>query len=267
MKQLNIQDPNEETVKDWYNSAMDVFRDNNWLGTPDSSIELHLLSGTKDIDAQSFERLEPLLDNLRILGCVKDISHEEMLDLNQDETYRTRRAQIDMSYAEEGNWEMSSYLKSLYEAVPDTDVSLEFFSTDASLSNLNYNTAVVEDIEESMIEDQNFAITGIELSGYYEANFPEGFQTALNNSIFFDIHFLYGGDEDITEEYNQVTEEWGDHTDYAGIPGVVKVGGNRPIGYFFDSQEISADGSEVDEWLYDNLNTNLGSRSKIRNKT
>lgn len=264
MKRLNLQKPDEKTIEDWYNSAMDVFRDDNWLGTPDSSIELHLLSGTKPVDAKSFERLEPLLDNLRILGCVKDISNEEMLELNQNEKYRTRVAQIDSSYAQEGSWEMSSYLKSLYGAVPDRDVSLEFFSTDANLANLNYNTAVIEDIEEAMREDRDFACTGVELSAYSDGNFPGGSQDILNNSMFFDIHFLYGGDDEITEEYNQVTEDWGDHTEYAGIPGVVKVGGDRPIGYFFDSQEISADDSEVDAWLYDTLESNLGSRSNIR---
>ena len=162
MKRLNIQEPNQKTVEGWYDNAMDVFRDDNWLGAPDSSIELHLLSRTKDIDAKSFERLEPLLDNLRILGCVKDISNEDMLELNHNEEYCARKAQINRSYAEEGNWEMSSYLKSLYGAVPDRDVSLEFFSTDASLSNINYHTAVVEDIEQAMLKDQNYATTGIE---------------------------------------------------------------------------------------------------------
>jgi len=266
VKKLNLQQPDEEIVQGWYDKSMNVFREDSWVGKPESSMELHLLSGTRDIEAQSFRRLEPRLDNLRVFGCIKNLSAERMRELNQNEKYGSRRVEINRSYAEEGNWEMSSYLQSIYGAVPDQDVSLEFFSVDADLENLNYNIAVGEEIEETMREDKDFSVTGVELNAFSEGNFPENTYGKLKSSLFCNIHFLYGGDENLTQEYNAITDQWGDPNNYSGVPGVVKVGEERPIGYFFDSPELSADGSEVDDWLYDNLGSNLGAKSIVRKK-
>jgi len=266
VKRLNLQKPSENKVIGWYESSLDGFRDKNWLGRPEASIELHLLSGTKPVDAKSFERIEPLLDNLRLIGCVKDISVGDALDLDHDEKYLKRLEQIDRSYARENNWEMLSYLENIYQAVPNQDISLEFFSSEVDVENLDYNVAVLEDIEEVMKEDKDFSITGIELNARSEANYPEDAYTMLENSTFFDLFFLYGGDENLTEEYNQFTDEWGDQNHYSGVPGVVQVGRGRPTAYFFDSQELSADGSEIDSWLYDNLSPNIGAKSEVRKK-
>ena len=253
MKELKFNQPDEETVEDWFEDSMDSFREENWIGVPEASMELHLLSGTRDIEAQSFGRLEPLLDNLRVLGCVKDIFAHEMLEYNHDETYVSRKNQINRAYAEEGHWEMNSYLESIYSVVPGRDVSLEFFSMDADIENLEYNTKIVEDIEKAMREDRDFSITGVELSASSEDNTAASSFNILQNSMGFDIYFLYGGDEELTQEYNEVIRQWGDQTEFSGVPGVVKVGKDRPIGYFFESQELSSNGSEVDSWLYDNL--------------
>lgn len=245
---------------------MENFREDNWFGRPTSSLELHLLSGTKPIDAASFNMLEPSMDNLRVLGCFKDISIKEMFELQNDEVYRNRLFEIDRSYAEEGNWEMSSYLESIYDAVPDRDVTLEFFSEKADIDNLSYNNAIVEEIEESMRDDEDFSVTGIELNAYGEGNDPESVYQNLENSLFFDIYFLYGGDQKMVQEYNQVTEDWGDTNEYSGVPGVIHVGRERPVAYFSDSEQLSHDGSRVDAWLYDTLDSNVGSRSEIRKK-
>lgn len=266
VKELKLHSPDDEMFEEWYDESMDVFREGNWIGRPESSIELHLLSGTKPIEAQSFDRVEPLLDNLRVLGCVKDISIEQMLELNSNERYMDRVGQIDQSYAEEDNWEMSSYLKNIYEAVPEQDVSLEFFSVDADLDHLKYNMAMVEEIEEGMNKDEDFSVTGVELSAYAEGNFPGGCQNIMDNSLVFDIYFLFGGDQTLVREYNQFTDDWGDSKQYSGVPGVVKVGNQRPLAYFFDSEELSADASRVDAWLYDNLKSNIGVKSKVRKK-
>jgi hypothetical protein len=253
VKRLELDDPKEETVIDWYQSGMHVFREDNWIGTPKSSLELHLLSETRDIGAQSVERLRPLLDDLSVLGCVKDVNLENMRELERNNRYNARIDEINQSFEEEGNWEMTSYLKSIYGAIPDQDVSIEFFSMDADIQNLESTVSTVQEIEEAMREDEDYSVTGVELSGYSISNFPKGSYRMLDESMLFDIHFLYGGDEELTEEYNRVSDRWNDTNNYSGVPGTVKVGQREPMGYFYDSEELSADGSEVDEWLNKNL--------------
>lgn len=126
MKRLELDNPDEEITVDWYESAMDVFRQDNWLGTPKSSMELHLLTGTREIEAQTVGRLEPLLDDLTVFGCVKDVNLEQMRELDRNRKYNARRAEIDRNYEKQGNWEMSSYLRNIYRAIPDQNVNLEF---------------------------------------------------------------------------------------------------------------------------------------------
>lgn len=264
MKQLKLQYPDNQTVQDWYSSSMSAFRDDNWLGKPDSSIEVHLLSGTEPVEDKSVGRLEPLLDNLRLMGCVKDISLGEMSELNNDEKYRNRLAQIDRSYAERSTWEMSSYLKNIYDAVPDRDVSIELFSAETELDNLNYNLAIVEEIEEFIQENNDFSLTGIGLSAYSAGNNPDEAYADIDNSLFFDIFFLYGGDQDLVQEYNQLTDERGDKRNYSGVPGVINVGNGRPAAFLYNSQELSDDGSRIDSWLRDELKPNIGVKSKVR---
>lgn len=266
MKSLSLEHPENQVIEDWNQRSMESFREDSWLGRPESSLELHLLSGTKPLDAASFGRLEPFLDNLRVLGCFKDISIEDMFELQHDEDYSHRLVEIDRAYAEEGNWEMSSYLESIYDAVPDRDVSLEFFSEEADIDNLSYNSAIVEEIEDSMREDKDFSITGIELNAYNEGSDAENVYNGLENSLFFDIYFLYGGDQTLVREYNQVTDDWGDTNQYSGVPGVIHVGGERPVAYFSESEQLSLDAARVDAWLYDTLDSNVGSRSKVRKK-
>ncbi len=253
MKRLKLDNPSEEITVDWYESAMDVFREDNWFGTPRSSMELHLLDGTREIEAQSVERLEPLLDDLTVFGCVKDVNLEQMREFKRNKKYNARRAEIDRNYEEQDIWEMSSYLRNTYGAIPDQDVNLEFFSMQADIQNLRPTISVVEDIECAMRDDEEYTVTGIELNGYSISNFPEGSYRMLDESMMFDIHFLYRGDEELTKEYNQVTDRWNDTHNYSGVPGKVRVGQREPMGYFYDSEELSADGSKVDEWLKKNI--------------
>jgi len=257
VKRLKLDNPSEEITVDWYQSAMDVFRKDDWLGTPKSSMELHLLNRTREIEAQNVERLEPLLDDLTVFGCVKDLNLERMRGLDRNREYITRRAKIDRNYEQQDNWEMSSYLANVYGAIPDQHVNLEFFSVDAEVKNLNYNLSIVKEIQEKMEEDDNFSVTGVELSGYSVSNSPKGSYRMFDESMMFDLYFLYGGDKELTEEYNEVSDKWNDFHEYSGVPGSVKVGQRKPMGYLFDSEELSSDGAIIDDWLYDELDSNI----------
>ena len=267
MKSLSLENPKIEVFEDWNQTAIESFNEEDWIGRPDSSLELHVLSGTKPIEAASFNRLEPFLDNLRVLGCFKDISVEDMFELQHDTSYRKNLMSIHEAYAKEDTWEMSSYLERIYDAVPRRDVSLEFFSEEADIDNLSYNEAIIEEIEDSMIEDENFSVTGVEMNAYAEGGDVEAVYNILENSLFMEVYFLYGGDQMLVQEYNQITDEWGDTNQYAGVPGVIHVGRGRPIAYFSESEQLSVDGSEVDSWLYETLGSNLGSKSKITKKS
>lgn len=266
MKELTLEDPGLEKVREWNQEATSSFHEGNWIGRPDSSLELHLLSGTRPIEAQSFDRLEPLLDDLTVLGCFKDVSIEDIFEMRHDEEYNQQLAQIDREYVEQGIWEMSSYLQSVYEAVPSREVSSEIFSEEAEVSNLRYNTAVVEEIEDSMRADGDFSVTGVEMNVYSEGADPLQVYDNLYHDLFFSIYFIYGEDKRAIREYNEITDEWGDTNQYSGVPGVVNVGKDRPYAFFFESEELSIDGSRVDAWLYDHLDSNLGVRSRVRNR-
>lgn len=265
MKELSLETPDLDTLEDWNEEALQEFGKQDWIGRLESSGEVHLLSGTRPIDGVNTDIVEPLLDNLRVLACFKDISIEEVFDLRHDEEYVDRLNRINNAF-QENYWEMSSYLESIYNAVPSRDVSTVFFSAPVEIGNLNYNLAVVEEIEEAMREEDEFYVTGVELNVYSEDDDPEWLHQGLEDDLFFNLYFVYDGDKTAIREYNQITDKWGDSKKYSGIPGVVNIGKERPNAHFFDSEELSIHDSRLDDWLYDNLSPSLGARSRIKKR-
>lgn len=265
MKDLALAHPGIETIKGWNNEAMESFGEGDWIGRLDSSLELHLLSGTTHLDAQSFNRFEPLLDNLRLVGCFKDISMNDVIMEESKEEFYHKIDKINSVYADSFKWDMPTYLNRVYDEAYDQDISVEFFSEEVEVDNLSYNAALVEKIDELMRGDENFSVKGVDMNSFAEGDDLEQVYQNIEKDLYFTVDFSYAGDQALLREYNQITSRWGDETEYAGIPGIIEIGKGRPQARFLDGGELTHEASRVNGWLYETFqDMNLGANSRVK---
>ena len=257
VKELELESPSAPKIEDWEKEALDTYREKNYLGRPEYSLELHLLSGTDLIMDESYSRVQPLMEDLTVLACFKDITVQDFLDAHTNETYDRRRQEIDEQYVNKADWEMESYLRKIHDAIPDHEVSLNFFSEEAEIENLKHNKEMAKNVEKLMRDNENYVTTGIDFEAYAEGSNPQNVLGGLKEDLSIELYFLYGGNPELTEEFNEITSQYNDHTNYSGVPGLIQFGKGMPESFFLHSDELSQTSSMVQRWINENLEAEM----------
>lgn len=238
MEELRLSYPYSGVLQDWEKDARETFGEQNILGRLDTNFLLQTASGTYDVSADNYNRLDPYLDDLRVFAIVENLSRQDSIELRtSDEFLNVQQRLIEnVDFPRE----LSSYFEKLYKEAPG-DVSYEFYSSDLIVDNLESNSEMVEKLEQAIVDDQEFVLTGVSLvGGTLEDDIDDALEV-FESSLSFYIRFKYSGNDEAVREYNDIDIFRDTETDHSGVEGMIKVDGDPRVSLLYDDEHCLND--------------------------
>lgn len=235
MERLKLEYPGIDQIQDWereFRSGLE--QQTEWIGEPkvDYSVELHILDVTYNPKSENIDRLRDKTVEPVLYAIFVDAERETIND--QDWYFDEKLQELNQRF--NGSTlplDKSAYLQSLYDLVPDVEITEEYAET-AEIIGLSENLEVAHEVEQVMNDSEDYNPIYAELNAGQVSNSAlEAYESvSLNCSI--DVGFLYSG-------------EGVDETE-SSIPGKVSVNGDRTyVNLRIDDDDF--DVSSVENWI------------------
>lgn len=264
VEEIQLHYPDREKMEEWKNEALDSFLDENWIGRPDYSVELHPVNSGQPLEAQTFSRLEDMAIDFEVFAAFRDVGVGEWEMAKREDGFLDKRYEIEKNMSE-GFWDMGVYLSRLHEA-SSMDINAEFFQTEAELGYLRPSMSVCEELEDLIVGSDDFALTGAGLEGMYESDMPSEALDGFEDVLAFHIYFMYSGDQDAVEKYNEHTSGYGDDNRYSGVPGMITVGSDENSRVHMPlARKLGISYSDIEKDLGSRIGNILAAREDIEN--
>lgn len=262
MDQLNLTSPNMSQLMEWDREFLDELREDNWLGKPEKSTELYIVDGGRQVRAEEVTRFDSRLNDLYVLAAFKDISTDRFVDQVNDSNMHSKLQSIHEEF-DRGHWQIPAYVEAVYKAVPE-DLNTDFRVAEAEVENLDRWVTVARDVWDLFEESDDYETESISLTGEGNEDVTNQAYTDLQESLSVDVDFLYKGDEEAIDRFNQLTSEYGDTTEYDAVPGTVFLGADsQPIIYIQDGPEIGIEYSEIESWMASELENTVANQAEV----
>lgn len=262
MESIELKSPDKDTVRSWEEEALDSFREENWLGKPTYSSEIYIVNSGRPVNAESFSRLEDMTQDLDVMMAFKDVDLDTWERARQEDSFQNDLQVIEKNM-EVGFRNKEAYLSRMYDASP-LDIDSEFFYSNASLDSLRPSLGVCSEMEEQIQKSNDYVMTGAELYGAGRSDDPVKALEQTDSHLCFYLYFSYSGNEDAVEEYNNLTDEWGDDREYSGVPGMAIVGNESSSRVMFpNGSEIGLSDSKIEQNLGSKMEGILAAREGI----
>lgn len=240
MDELEIKEPGREQLIEWEDEFLESLGD-HWIGEPASSVEIVPNHAGMNTFAGSVHRFEARISDLDLLVFFKDRWRDILRDYTRDEEFQRNMIKVEERFWD-GIRKLPAYLEATYEAVPE-EISTSAHMTDMEVENLDSLEGVYQ--LESFFEDSDsFAFRGVNLDGFAETDSVATAYDILDNSMGVRVGFLYSGDREALEEFNNRSFV----EDRSGIPGSAYLGvREKPYLQIDGASEFGLDYSEMEK--------------------
>lgn len=214
-----------EELEELHAEAVDGFREDNWIGKPQNSVEMHLVGDRQSLAATSYNRLEPYLDDLYLLAISLDKTADEIHERRKQNTGSIQRLYRQFS---RGVSDHHLYLRSFFDTISDQgDISAEFNYFPAEVRNLDHYSEKVLEAELSIRDINDCEVDVVSFNVTSKEDTVEEAYEDLDSSLLFQIHFSYEDPEAVSAYENYMRENnFTVRSD--AVPGFIDIGDGEP---------------------------------------
>ena len=242
MQRLNIESPGPEAFEELEDEYLERLGQEDWMGAPEYTVEMHLLDGLYDPMADSAMLLRDRLSDLNMYAFFGDMPAERT---DRSDDYRWLDGLMKEEFGE-GAVQRDVYLNSLYGSLPEsyhTSRQME----EAVIRGLKPNLEVLSDLDTALRDSEEFRVDKVDLRGSSEAGDLETAYEDLQESLAFRIAFEYTGDRDAIRRFQSMSLG---NEDFNGVPGNILVDGSVetdiPV-----AEKVGVDDSRIENWIKD----------------
>lgn len=264
MEELRIEYPDVHRIVDWEQEAFEEFKDEPGEESPDYSAEGFVLTGNRPIRAANFDRIEDMISEAEMLMVFRDIDDDSWDRQLCDEDFIRKQDRITEEF-KKGFMDFTAYMDRLHKAAPD-QIKDQYFSEQISFESLQTNMSVAEEVQSVIQGSDEFALTDVTLSGIARADDPVVAFYDLENDLSMNVGFKYAGNQKALENYNELTSDFGDYTEYSGVPGCFVAGHGENYVDLAYASDIGLSHSEVEDRIRQEISGILGARDNVLKK-
>lgn len=196
MQRLDIESPGPEAFEELEDEYLERLGKEDWMGAPEYTVEMHLLDGLYDPEAESAMLLRDRLSDLNMYAFFGDVTPERN---GRSDDYRWLDRVMKEEFGD-GPVQRDVYLNSLYGSLPESYHTSQQIE-EAVIRGLKPNLEALQDVEAAMRDSEEFEVDYIDLRASSQAGDLETAYEDLQDSLALRITFEYTGERDATRRF------------------------------------------------------------------